>query len=108
MPALPIQTISQAGNTPTFTAVSASDTFANDGKTMIVVKNASGAGLNVTPAPSVACNQGVVHAGVPISVPAGTEKWIGPFRTDIFGEVVTVAFSAQTSITAAPIRQPKG
>lgn len=108
MAALPVQTISQAGSAPTFTAVSSSDTFANDGRTMLVVKNGSGGSVNVTPAPSVACSQGVVHAGVPVAVPAGAERWIGPFPPAIFGGTVTVAFSATATITAAPIRQPKG
>ena len=108
MALLPVQTVSTAGSQPTFTAVSSSDTFNNDGKTTLVVKNGGGVSVNVTPAPSQPCSQGVVHAGAPIAVPAGQEKWIGPFRPDIYGSVVTVAFSATTSVTAAPIRQPKG
>lgn len=78
MATLTPQDVSTAGVIPTYaSATSGGDVFANDGKTMIHVKNA-GASHDVTIASQIACNQGSTHNTV-VTVASGGEEMIGPF-----------------------------
>lgn len=107
MALLTAQSVAQAGLTPTYSAVSASDTFANDGTVFLHVKNAGGSPDSVTVTSVQTCNQGSTHNLV-VSVPAGAERLIGPFETSRFNDpttgLVTAAHSFTTSVTAALFR----
>ncbi len=101
MAELTVQTVSRTGVTPTHQALSASDTFANDGATVLLIKNGHSADCTVT-AVITRTIDGVTPAGKAITVPATTgEKLFGPFPTQDYGSTVTITTSHQTSMTAA-------
>lgn len=91
---------SPAGGAVTYTAVTASDTYNNSGRTALHVKNAGGAPTTVTLVASGQCNQGFSHNLV-YSVTNGSDKLIPAADIARFGSVVTVTFSPTTSVTAA-------
>lgn len=108
MALLTAQTVTSAGVAPSYSAVSASDTFANDGTVMLHVKNAGGSIDNITVTSVKACDQGSSH-NLAVAVPATTgDRMIGPFETQRFNDpstgLVTVAHSFTTSVTCALIR----
>lgn len=82
------------------------DTFVNDGVTMLLVKNGSGASINVT----FAYGQTVDGQTVPgkvVAVGAGVTTLIGPFPSNLFTDSngnVAVSYSAVTSVTVKPIK----
>lgn len=103
--------ISRAGSAENMQAVSASDTFPNDGdRTFLDVDNADASGTDVTfdlatdPNDSEATQDSSTPTA--LTVAAGTRERFGPFPTAKFGDVVTVNFSNQTSVTAEPVYLP--
>lgn len=108
MAVLTIQRASLAGLAPVFTVASVGgDTFANDGKTVLYVKNGSESGITVTVNSQKPCNYGFDH-DLQVAVPGGKECIIGPFKADRFNNVsgqVTVTYSAVASVTVAVISQ---
>ena len=108
MATLSVQNSVITGLVPTYTAVAASDVFANDGRTVIYIKNAGGSPDVVAIDSLVACNQGSDHDGG-ASVTNGTERVFGPFDPTRFNNSngqVTVTNSFLTSVTCAVIRLP--
>jgi hypothetical protein len=102
------QEVTTAGVAPSYGAVSASDTFANDGTVVLHVKNAGGSSDSVTIVSTKACDQGTTH-NVVVSVPATTgDRLIGPFSPARFNDpttgLVTVQHSFTTSVTQALLR----
>lgn len=98
MALLATQTISQSGITPTKNAVSASDTFTNDGKTFLHVVNGNAGTLTIGVVTS-GTKDGLAIADQPYTLLTGTEKVMGPFPTDTFGTTVTITFDVTTSVT---------
>jgi len=104
-----VQNIVKAGLTPTFAAVTSSDTFPcpSDLRTYLEVKNAGGSPINVT-IPAVQTTINTVVAGditvadMVVSIPATTgNKKIGPIPPAyISAGIVTANFSGITSVTA--------
>lgn len=104
-----VQTVSDAGVTPSLVAVAASDNFADDGsgRTFVEVNNAGGAAITVTvPAQTATVTvPGVGSVTVPnisVSVTNGQRRFIGPFTLAYRNSsgLVTVNYSATTSVTA--------
>lgn len=92
-----------SGVAPTYNAVSASDTVANSGKTLLHVKNGSGASINVTLVGRAQLD-GVTFPDKVIAVPAGQERMIGPVPSALYNDangLVTVNFSATATVTMA-------
>ena len=89
-----------------YSAVSASDTFQPADNTRLVVKNGSASSINVTVStyPDTAPH-GAAIADLVVAVPAGAERWIGPFRGPAHADpgtgLVTVTYSATATVTAA-------
>ncbi|MBC7193861.1 hypothetical protein [Marinobacter sp.] len=108
MALLNVQKASLTGLAPTFVAASAGgDSFVNDGKTVLHVKNGGASEITVTVNSQQPCNYGFDH-DVTVAVPAGGERIIGPFRQDRFNNSdgqVMVSYSAVTSVTVAAIAQ---
>jgi hypothetical protein len=89
-------------------ATGGGDTFDNDGKTVLHVKNGGGSPVTVTVAAVLACNRGTLHDSV-TSVAAGAEAMIGPFDKQFFTASTgkaSVAYSGVTSVTVAAIKVP--
>jgi hypothetical protein len=104
MAAIPVGALDLTGDAKAFQAATASDTFANDGKTFLYVKNASGSGITVTVASVTPCNQGTTH-NLTFTVAATTgDEIVGPFDVNRFGVTCTVTYSATTSVTVAAFR----
>jgi len=108
MALLSVQQVVQPSTTPTYGAVSASDTILNpDDRTFLIVKNASGTQDNVT---LVITGNDQFGSAIPdpvITVPITTgERWI-PLRAamaDPTTSLVTVTHSQTTSVTCALVR----
>lgn len=84
------------------------NSFANDGTTLLRVKNGGGSAVTVTvffqgtTAPSIDGMALATDKGRTYSVPATTgDRLIGPFPTAQYGTNVIVGFSATASVTAA-------
>ena len=108
MALLTVQNATIAGLAPSYGAVSSSDTFPNDGRTVIYVKNGGGSPDTVAIDSLEACNQGSDHDGGG-SVTNGAEKVFGPFDMTRFNNSngqVTVTNSFTTSVTCAVLRLP--
>lgn len=101
-----INRITQNGVNPTFVPASVGgDTFVNDGKTFLHVKNGGAAAITVTMNSQKLCNYGFDHDH-PISVPAGSELMIGPFDRLRFNNntnSISITYSAVTTVTVAAI-----
>lgn len=109
MATLTVQTLSIAGVTPTFGPVAASDVFANDGRTVIEVKNANAGADTVAIDSIVACNQGGDHDGGSVVAATTGDKIFGPFDPTRFNNSngqVTITHSVTSSVTCAVYRLP--
>lgn len=108
MTLLAVQKMALTGVAPTFSAVSASDTFPNDGKTYIEVKNTSATPDTCTVVAQSTCNQGVLHDSI-TSVPITTgDKVIGPFEMSRFNNAsgqCTVTHSTTANVTIAVVSE---
>lgn len=97
----------KAGVAATYAAVSASDTFDNDGSVFIHIKNGGASTDNVVINSVQPCNQGVDH-DLSLSVAAGQDKLVGPFETSRFNDPatgrVTLTHSYTTSVTMAVLK----
>jgi hypothetical protein len=106
MAELTIQNTSLGGIAPTFAAADAAgDSFENDGRTVIHVKNASAGAITATIDSAALCNHGFDH-DISVSVPAGGERMIGPFPRVRFGSPAQVGYSAVASVSVAAVRVP--
>ena len=114
MAALTVQEITRAGVVPTYAAAdSEGDTFTDasrGARCMVHVKNGGGAPINVTidSTRTFAANSGAAAADLVIAVANGAERMIGPFGPDFSTSagLVTISYSAVTSVTVAAIRLP--
>lgn len=98
--------VDSAGLTPAYVAAAAGgDTFANDGRQMLHVKNGGGAPITVTVTAINKCNHGSLHNYV-VSVTNAQERMIGPFPVAQFGDAPAITYSAVTTVTVAAIRLP--
>lgn len=109
MATLTVQTVSLTGLSASYTAAAtAGDEFANDGRTVLYVLNADSAATTVTVASVTSCNYGFDHDTV-VSVPAGSEIFIGPFNRARFNAAdgnVDVTYSSIADLTVAAISVP--
>ena len=101
------QQVALTGLAPSFAAASGGgDEISNSDDCFFVVKNGGGGAITVTfddtgtvsPAGATAFNPDVV-----VSVPAGAERYIGPFPRNRFGQLVPVSYSGVTSVTVAAV-----
>ena len=106
MAVLAVQKISQAGLGPAYGAADAlGDEFANNGRTVLHVKNGSAGAINVTLDSVKPCDQGFDHDAV-VNVPAAGERIIGPFDPARFNNSngrVGVSYSAAAGVTVAAL-----
>lgn len=106
MAELTVQVIAQAGLNPSYGAAAAGgDTFENDGKTYLHVKNGGAGSITVTVDADKNCDQGFDH-NASVAVPAGGERIIGPFPLHQYPAKPSVTYSGVTSVTVAAVRLP--
>ncbi len=105
MAVLSVQSVTTAGLEATYAAAAGGgDSFSNDGKTILHVKNASVGDITVTINSQVACDQGSDHNAA-VVVTAGEERFIGPFpaRYNNASGAVEVTYSGVTTLTVRPL-----
>ena len=109
------QVVTLAGTTPTYAAAAASDNFTPGVDTFLHVKNAGGSPDTVTVVTPGNAPGGLAIADSVVSVPAGSEKMIGPFPAEQFADPANavpgnagVTHSFITSVTVACIQIPRG
>ena len=105
MATLTVQTVTRAGIAPTNNAVSASDKFLNNGRTLVHVVNGGGTSLTVTIV-TPAQVDGLAVADRTVTIAAGQSRFIGPFPKNVYNDndgYTTLEFSATTSVTCAVI-----
>jgi hypothetical protein len=117
MAALTLQTIVEAGVTPSYaSAAGGGDTAKNDnGDVFLHVKNGSGGALTVTVTAqkTSAITPGMgstTKSNVAVSVGAGSEEMIGPFAPLAFNNAsgnLAITYSGVTSLTIAAIKLPR-
>lgn len=105
------QQFAEAGFTPSLVAAAAGgDTIVNDdGKTILHVVNGGGASINVTITAQTtnASNNtfgSLTKGNIVVAVPAGQQRFIGPFPKAAFNQTngqVAISYSAVTSVTVA-------
>lgn len=94
--------------TPSFAAAAAGgDTFLNDGRTFLYIKNGSGGAIIATIDSLVNCNQGTDH-NITVTIPAGSEEIVGPFtpasRFNGDDNFSSITYDGVTSLTIAAIK----
>lgn len=106
-----VQTPTEAGYTPVYTAAH-TDGWALDIGCMLIVKNGSGSSINVT-VQTGRTSKGRAVADDVIAVPAGAERWIALTDRRLLAREaapdlgkVWVDFSAVTTVTAAAVSVP--
>lgn len=106
MAILTVQKASMTGRAVTYTPATLSgDEFANDGRTVLHVKNEGVSPITVTVNSQKPCDQGFDH-DITVTVAASGEQVIGPLSTERFNNTsgrVEVTYSAVDSVTVAVI-----
>lgn len=109
MALITVQEVGRAGIAPSYVAAAGGgDTFANDGRTMLHIKNGGGGSITLTVV-TQATVDGKAVADDAISVPNGAERMVGPFPPAIYNDVnqqVALTYSGVTSVTVAVVRVP--
>lgn len=115
MALLAVQDIIENGLTAAYTAATAAgDTFKNDGRAFIHVKNGGPSAIDVTVTvrkqdTSLAGFGGVKKSPQALNIGAGAEGFVGPFPEQAFNDgaqLAEVTYSADTSVTVAALRLP--
>jgi hypothetical protein len=95
------------GDTKAYVQPANGDTFVNDGKTFMHIKNANAGTCTVTVASAANCNQGFNHPNVVVVAASTGDEIIGDFDPARFGSTVTVtSYTQTTSVLVAMIRHP--
>jgi len=106
----PVGTITLAGDDKAYATPTNGDTFANDGRTFLHVKNANAAACTVTINSIRACDQGQDHDVVVVVAATTGDEMIGPFDPARFnnssGNVTVTTYSVTASVQVAAIRIP--
>lgn len=97
------QTITEAGVTPTLSAVNTTDTIAVDTGLVLHVSNGAGSPINVTFTDAGSTPGGSAATNVARSVTNGTIKMfkVNPNWASASTGLITVTYSSTTTITAA-------
>lgn len=110
MAAYTVYPIDLTGDSKAYVTPANGDTFANDGKTFLHVKNANAGTCTVIVNSIRPCNQGADH-DVSVVVAATTgDEMIGPFDPNRFndasGNVTVSSYSVTATVSVAAIRVP--
>ena len=104
MAAFTTQVITRTGITPSYSAVSASDTFTPDAQTFVHVKNAGASPDTVGIQVLQGDPPGLVISDLSVSVTNAQERMIGPLPKNFFADPATgsgtITHGFTTSVTA--------
>lgn len=114
MATLTVQSVAESGLEATYSSADAAgDDFANDSSNRIFihVKNgdASSHTVTITPADATVTvpGYGAMTKSTPaVAIPAGEDRFIGPFPLTAFGAAPAIAYDAVTSVTIAVLKVP--
>lgn len=115
MATLTRQDITEAGLEASYaSAASGGDQVANDGRTVLHVKNAGGAARTVTvtaqdSSESVPGFGTMTRADIAVAVPDAGDRFIGPLPLEAFNDAagnIQISYSAVTGVTIAALRLP--
>lgn len=102
MALLAVQDITRAGILPAFVAAATpGNWFPNTGRTFVMVRNGSASPITVTLDSVRVCDQGFDHNEI-VTIPATSDRMIGPFPPDRFNNMegrATINYSAVTTVT---------
>ena len=110
MPLLPTEKIVESGLIATYTAADVGgDTFTNDGRTVLHVKNGSGSPITVTVTAEQATTDkpgygSLTKANAVAVIAAAGDEFMGEFPAIAFGVVGVVTYSDVTTLTLAVLR----
>lgn len=110
MPLIATQTIDEDGLDATYSSADVGgDTFVNDTKTFLHLKNGDASPTTVTVAAAVSTTQKpgfgeLSKADAQVVVGATDEAFLGPFPASAFGPTPGIAYSSITSLTLAVLR----
>lgn len=110
MPVLAPEKIDENGLLATYTAADAGgDTFVNDGRTVLHMKNTDASPTTVTVTAETATTEkpgyGTLTKANAVTVMAATtEEFLGPFPAIAFGAVGAVTYSSVTALTVAVLK----
>jgi hypothetical protein len=98
-----------AGANPGFAAASAGgDKVPPNDRGALIVRNGSGASINVTVAVPGNTRFGLANPDVVVAVPAGADRVIGPFPSELADtatdNLVAITYSAVTTVTVAAVQ----
>lgn len=112
MATLTVQSVTESGLDGSYSAAAgAGDTFVNDttGRTFLHVKNGDASSHTVTVTPVITSRSiegfgTLTKSGVSVAIPAGEDRFIGPFPYTAYGADPDITYSAVTSVTVAAIK----
>lgn len=109
MALLTVQEINRLAITPSFAAAAGGgDTFPNDGRTYLHIKNGGGSSITLTVTTQLTVD-GKALADDSITVTNGQERIVGPFPPGIYNDAsnqVSLGYSGVTSVTVGVFRLP--
>jgi hypothetical protein len=96
------------GDSKAYVTPASGDTFPNDGRTVLHVKNANAGTCTVTVTATKPCDvAGTLHTNVVVVAATTGDEMIGPFPVGVWGGTVTVTtYSVTASVTVAAISVP--
>lgn len=110
MAVLATQKIDEDGLVASYAAAAAGgDSFVNDGRVVLHIKNADAASKTVTVPAEVASTTvpgfgALTKANAFVVLPATSEAFLGPFPPIAFGVATEITYSAVTGLTIAALR----
>jgi hypothetical protein len=84
-------------------AAGGGDSFANDGMTVLVIKNGGGSPITLTAVTTITID-GLAVTDLTCSIGAGATRAVGPFPTSYYSSTVSLTYSGVTSVTVQPLR----
>ena len=96
--------LAAAGTLITFNATSASDTFTNDGRVIVLAKNGASAAVITVVATQTVTGASLSVPNLAVAVGASTTRAIGPFPKATFNDgssEITMAYANSATLTFA-------